>query len=128
MLYIVDSTQTRPNGSVDEQPTTIYSSISSSSSSSIATVEDDLTQELENIWKLKSNNTQQNQQKPLHIDINSEEMLLQLLISHAIIDARDYKVLSFEEFEQLKRVNACKTKDLTCSNVYVAPCTVKKYN
>lgn len=102
---IVESTQTKSNSSLDDQqPTTIYSSISSSSSSSIATVEDDLTQELENIWKLKSNNTHQNQQKPLRIDINSEEMLLQLLISHAVIDARDYKILSFEEFEQLKQV------------------------
>jgi hypothetical protein len=35
-------------------------------------------------------------------------MLLQLLISHAVIDARDYKVLSFEEFEQLKQVFARK--------------------
>ncbi|EPB93021.1 hypothetical protein HMPREF1544_00095 [Mucor circinelloides 1006PhL] len=94
----------KSNSSLDEQPT-IYSSISSSSSSSVATVEDDLSQELENIWKLKSNTAQQ-PQKEVKVDINSEDMLMQLLISHAVIDAREYKVLSFEEYETLKQHHA----------------------
>ncbi|KAL7314263.1 hypothetical protein PS15m_005860 [Mucor circinelloides] len=94
----------KSNSSLDEQPT-IYSSISSSSSSSVATVEDDLSQELENIWKLKSNTPQQ-PQKEVKVDINSEDMLMQLLISHAVIDAREYKVLSFEEYETLKQHHA----------------------
>lgn len=93
----------KSNSSLDEQPA-IYSSISSSSSSSIATVEDDLSQELENIWKLKSNTPHQ-PQKEAKVDINSEDMLMQLLISHAVIDAREYKVLSFEEYETLKQVH-----------------------
>ncbi|KAK4510224.1 uncharacterized protein ATC70_006396 [Mucor velutinosus] len=94
----------KSSSSLDEQPT-IYSSISSSSSSSVATVEDDLSQELENIWKLKSNTPQQ-PQKEVKVDINSEDMLMQLLISHAVIDAREYKVLSFEEYETLKQHHA----------------------
>ncbi|KAI8076215.1 hypothetical protein BDF21DRAFT_342806 [Thamnidium elegans] len=90
-------------GSHDEPPS-IYSSVSSSSSTtSSATTDDDLAQELESMWKLKTN--VQSKKEPIKQDINSEEMLMQLLISHAMIDAREYKVLTFEEFETLKQVS-----------------------
>lgn len=55
------------------------------------------------MWKLKTN--VQAKKEPIKQDINSEEMLMQLLISHAMIDAREYKVLTFEEFESLKQVS-----------------------
>ena len=83
----------------------IYSSISSSSSttSSSANTDDDiLQQELDGMWKLKTNLTQK-QTNQVKVDINSDDMLMQLLISHAIIDAREYKVLNFEDFESLKQ-------------------------
>ncbi|KAI8643871.1 hypothetical protein BD408DRAFT_363939, partial [Parasitella parasitica] len=106
---VTSSTTPRPhdannksNSSLDEQPA-IYSSISSSSSSSVATVEEDLSQGLEAIWKLKPNPQPQSQpmlhSKDDKSNIDSDDMLMQLLVSHAMIDAREYKVLSFEEYE-----------------------------
>lgn len=102
----------RSSSSLLDEPPSIYSSISSSSStnssSSATTADDDLlVQELESMWKLKSptsNKSLKEQQESLKLDINSDDMLLQLLISHAVIDAREYKVLTFEEFETLKQV------------------------
>lgn len=82
---------------------TIDTSSSSSSTSSITTNDDDLIQELESMWKLKSVPTKP--PTPKH-DMSSEDMLLQLLISHAIIDSREFKVLTFEEFEKLKQHHA----------------------
>jgi hypothetical protein len=103
----------KSSSSIDDPPS-IYSSISSSSStnstssSSAATADDELlVQELESMWKLKSPGTKKDsvQQEQLKLDINSDDMLLQLLISHAVIDAREFKVLTFEEFETLKQVS-----------------------
>ncbi|KAI9475935.1 MAG: Up-regulated during septation-domain-containing protein [Benjaminiella poitrasii] len=77
--------------STQQQPTTAITT----------TIED----ELENIWKFKSNHHMTmpvDQQQP-QFDINSEDMILQLLISQALIDACDYKTLTFEEFELLKQ-------------------------
>ncbi|CEP13238.1 hypothetical protein [Parasitella parasitica] len=100
-------TSNKSNSSLDEQPA-IYSSISSSSSSSVATVEEDISQELETMWKLKPNAQPQPllHGKDVTLDISSDDMLMQLLISHAVIDAREYKVLSFEEYETLKQHHA----------------------
>ncbi|KAI8968315.1 Up-regulated during septation-domain-containing protein [Mycotypha africana] len=92
----------RSNSSID-----IDSSISSSSSSSIVTLEDDLAHELENLWKYKStSSTASNVAKTAQVkkaSINSDDMLLQLLISQAMIDAKDYKILKYEEIETLKQ-------------------------
>ncbi|RCI07214.1 hypothetical protein CU098_004690 [Rhizopus stolonifer] len=63
-------------------------------------MDDELTHELENIWKLKQLDTAPKQQK---VDMNSEDMLMQLLVSHAVIDAKEYPILSFEDYEQLKQ-------------------------
>ncbi|KAG2229198.1 hypothetical protein INT48_003882 [Thamnidium elegans] len=95
----------KSSSSLLDEPPSIYSSVSSSSSTtSSATTDDDLAQELESMWKLKTN--VQSKKEPIKQDINSEEMLMQLLISHAMIDAREYKVLTFEEFETLKQHHA----------------------
>jgi fructose-1,6-bisphosphatase len=107
-MYILDNNNNN-NNNEQQQTTSVYSSISSSSSttsSSATTTDDDLlVQELESMWKLKSINTTNNQQQEqIKLDINSDEMLMQLLISHAVIDAREFKVLTFEEFETLKQV------------------------
>ncbi|KAI9249907.1 hypothetical protein BY458DRAFT_563625 [Sporodiniella umbellata] len=79
-----------------EEPS-IYSSLSSSTSS-VTTLDDDLNQELENMWKIKSPT---NLKRP---EVQQQDLFLQLLISQAVIDAREYKVLSFEEIEALKEV------------------------
>lgn len=55
------------------------------------------------MWKLKSVNVKP--VAPKH-NMSSEDMLLQLLISHAMIDSREFKVLTFEEFEKLKQHHA----------------------
>ncbi|GAA5813178.1 hypothetical protein MFLAVUS_006652 [Mucor flavus] len=95
----------KSSSSLLDEPPSIYSSVSSSSSTtSSATTDEDLAQELESMWKLKTN--VQAKKEPIKQDINSEEMLMQLLISHAMIDAREYKVLTFEEFESLKQHHA----------------------
>ncbi|GAA5799845.1 hypothetical protein HPULCUR_005264 [Helicostylum pulchrum] len=95
----------KSSSSLSDEPPSIYSSVSSSSSTtSSATTDDDLAQELESMWKLKTN--VHAKKEPMKQDINSEEMLMQLLISHAMIDAREYKVLTFEEFESLKQHHA----------------------
>lgn len=104
-LYIYPK-ENKSSSSIDDQPT-IYSSISSSSSSSVTTIEDDLAHELENIWKLKSNKHNPQLVTKEKVDMNSEDMLLQLLISHAVIEAKDYQVLSFEDYELLKQVYMC---------------------
>ncbi|KAI7901504.1 Up-regulated during septation-domain-containing protein [Cokeromyces recurvatus] len=92
------------DSSMDEQsPITKYSSISSSSSSSITTIEDDLTHELENMWKFKFTQTAPSSTLSSSFDIDSEDLLFQLLVSQALIEARDYKTLSFEEFETLRQ-------------------------
>ncbi|OBZ89906.1 hypothetical protein A0J61_02031 [Choanephora cucurbitarum] len=90
----------KSNTSSLDEPSTIYTSISSSSSSSANTVDDDLTHELQNIWKLKPIDTAIKQET---IQIDSEDMLMQLLVSHAVIDSKEYPILSFEEYEQLKQ-------------------------
>ncbi|KAI8365497.1 hypothetical protein EDC96DRAFT_443638, partial [Choanephora cucurbitarum] len=89
-----------------DEPSTIYTSVSSSSSSSANTVDDDLTHELQNIWKLKPIDTAIKQET---IQIDSEDMLMQLLVSHAVIDSKEYPILSFEEYEQLKQVKQKET-------------------
>jgi hypothetical protein len=79
------------------------STYSISSDSSSVSTDDDLTHELESIWKLKSSKvtlSQEIQKK----SFSSDDMLMQLLVSHAVVDSRDFKVLSFEEFEALKQV------------------------
>lgn len=75
----------------------------------------------------------QTKKEPIKQDINSEEMLMQLLISHAMIDAREYKVLTFEEFESLKQVSCNKNYKMKSYANYlfifcccVASRTVKK--
>lgn len=102
----IDNILTKSSSTLLDEPPSIYSSVSSSSSttSSSANTDDDLIQELEGMWKLKTNVTQKPLDEPMKVDINSEDMLIQLLISHAVIDAREYKVLTFEEFESLKQV------------------------
>ncbi|KAI8888830.1 hypothetical protein K501DRAFT_209686 [Backusella circina FSU 941] len=78
------------------------STYSISSDSSSVSTDDDLTHELESIWKLKSSkatSSQEIQKKAF----SSDDMLMQLLVSHAVVDSRDFKVLSFEEFEELKQ-------------------------
>lgn len=102
LFLIID----KSSSSLLDEPSSIYSSVSSSSSttSSSANTDDDLVQELEGMWKLKTNLIKPPPPQQMKVDINSEDMLLQLLISHAVIDARDYKVLTFEEFETLKQV------------------------
>ncbi|CAO3680259.1 unnamed protein product [Rhizopus stolonifer] len=77
-----------------EEPN-IYSSLSSSTSS-VTTLDDDLNQELENMWKIRSPT------RPIKSEVHQQDLFLQLLISQAVIDAREYKVLSFEEIETLK--------------------------
>lgn len=104
-----DNILTKSSSSLLDEPPSIYSSVSSSSSttSSSANTDDDLIQELEGMWKLKTNISQKPLlDEPMKVDINSEDMLIQLLISHAVIDAREYKVLTFEEFEALKQHHA----------------------
>lgn len=106
-LCVIDNILTKSSSSLLDEPPSIYSSESSSSSttSSSANTDDDLIQELEGMWKLKTNISQKPLlDEPMKVDINSEDMLIQLLISHAVIDAREYKVLTFEEFEALKQV------------------------
>ncbi|KAG2209756.1 hypothetical protein INT47_001904 [Mucor saturninus] len=104
---IRDSQQGKMIGSHDTKSksssTIDTSSSSSSTSSSVTTNDDDLIQELESMWKLKSVPTKP--PTPKH-DMSSEDMLLQLLISHAMIDSREFKVLTFEEFEKLKQHHA----------------------
>ncbi|PHZ07610.1 uncharacterized protein RHIMIDRAFT_242424 [Rhizopus microsporus ATCC 52813] len=73
-----------------------YSSLSSSTSS-ITTLDDDLSQELENIWKIKSPKHHQ-----IKSDVQHQDLFLQLLVSQAMIDAQDYQILSFEKLESLK--------------------------
>lgn len=75
-----------------------YSSLSSSTSS-ITTLDDDLSQELENIWKIKSPKHHQ-----IKSDVQHQDLFLQLLVSQAMIDAQDYQILSFEKLESLKEV------------------------
>lgn len=120
----------KSSSSLSDEPPSIYSSVSSSSSTtSSATTDDDLAQELESMWKLKTN--VHAKKEPMKQDINSEEMLMQLLISHAMIDAREYKVLTFEEFESLKQVSYIIIKKMKSKCqfnfvVCVASRTVKK--
>ncbi|KAI8353213.1 Up-regulated during septation-domain-containing protein [Blakeslea trispora] len=90
----------KSNTSLIEEPSSIYTSVSSSSSSSANTADDDLTYELQNIWKLKPIDTAIKQET---VQIDSEDMLMQLLVSHAIIDSKEYPILSFDEYEQLKQ-------------------------
>lgn len=100
----INNLDVKSSSSLLDEPPSIYSSISSSSSTTSSTAtDDDLAQELESMWKLKSN--VQAKKETVKKDINSDDMLMQLLISHAMIDAREYKVLTFEEFESLKQVS-----------------------
>ncbi|KAG1324638.1 hypothetical protein G6F62_008984 [Rhizopus arrhizus] len=78
-----------------EEPNIYHSSLSSSTSS-ITTLDDDLSQELENMWKIRSPT------KHVKSEVHQQDLFLQLLVSQAMIDAREYKVMSFEEIEHLK--------------------------
>lgn len=80
-----------------EEPNIYHSSLSSSTSS-ITTLDDDLSQELENMWKIRSPT------KHVKSEVHQQDLFLQLLVSQAMIDAREYKVMSFEEIEHLKEV------------------------
>ncbi|KAI8986411.1 Up-regulated during septation-domain-containing protein [Pilobolus umbonatus] len=77
-----------------------YSPITSPSTTNSSAADDDLTFELETIWKLKPH--MEPLKEPGHPKIDSDEMLTQLLISQAIIDAKEYKMLTFDEIESLK--------------------------
>jgi hypothetical protein len=72
--------------------------------------------EVGNMWNMKPKemhqHQQQNQQQHYNINMfSSSHLLTQLLVSQAILDSNEFKILSFENLDKLKKVIQNLTKN-----------------
>ncbi|KAI8878630.1 hypothetical protein K501DRAFT_195372, partial [Backusella circina FSU 941] len=73
-----------------------------------------LSEELDTLWTIKAHNyASVTPKEPAKVDL-TDHLLTQLLISQAVIDSKDYEILSIDNLERLKK-NYIEVSDLVSS-------------